>query len=797
MNRLIRLIWSICLISLVVSIPKAFGETFADSRFSVTNAVTGINLPNSNAIGFTFAPDGRMFIWLKGGHVRIFKNGQLLATPFIDISDHVNRFLDRGLIGLALDPNFSTNGYVYLAYVYEDQGAPTSDAARTQRVTRVQADPANPDKALAGSETVILGKVTDPNCDLTTDCMPNNHDTHTLDHLLFGPDGKLYVSVGDGADYGGIDPNRLRAQNLDALNGKILRINTDGTGPADNPFYDGNPNSNRSKIYNYGLRNPYRFTFDSRNGSLYVGDVGSRFFEEINRGRGANFGWPCYEGPGPDQNPDHVGFDVCKNLKPADVTFPVFSYAREVKDSNGNVILNGAAIMLGPVYDGDVYPSEFKGSIFFGDFVRRWIHRIAIDANGNLGPEQELISGTAPDNTDGPIFVKQGPDGKIYYVMIGSGQIRRIDFQDSGNKPPVAQAAATPTTGLSPLDVTFSSNGSSDPEGGALTYLWDFGDGAQSTEANPTHRYQVSTATKFTAKLTVKDPQNATASATVGITVGSTPPVATITAPAGNISAHVGDTIQYSGSATDAEDGALPGPSLQWLIIIQHNDHFHTMSDNTGSGGSFVVQDHGAIGDTYSYIVRLIATDSSGLKDTKEVRVSIATATPTLTLAAANGGSTSATVTAGQTATYAMQVSGSPGFTGDVAFTCLQNPPGDTCTVTPNPVHIDNGGSQAFTVSVRTAAISSTAGLFTRSTTLTALASAVSVGIFGLCLIGKSGRSRRGILGALAICVILLGLAACGGGTNTPNPQPRQSVVTVTASSGAVTKSMDLQLTVQ
>ncbi|MGE0407027.1 MAG: sorbosone dehydrogenase family protein, partial [Candidatus Korobacteraceae bacterium] len=239
----------LALLTVLSLVSVAFADpSFKDSRFVTEQVISGLTAP----VGFAFAPDGRMFVWEKAGRVRIVKDGKLLATPFLDIRDHVNRNTDRGLMGLALDPDFANNGYVYLAYVYENQGAPTSDQPRTQRITRVKVDPANPDRALP-QETTILGKVTDPNCDASSDCSPNNRNVHTINRLKFGPDGKLYVGIGDGAHYGSVDGGpdlrRLRSQDLNSLNGKILRLNPDGTGPSDNPFYNGDANANRSKVY--------------------------------------------------------------------------------------------------------------------------------------------------------------------------------------------------------------------------------------------------------------------------------------------------------------------------------------------------------------------------------------------------------------------------------------------------------------------------------------------------------------------------------------------------------------------
>ncbi|MFN0124952.1 MAG: PQQ-dependent sugar dehydrogenase, partial [Blastocatellia bacterium] len=273
---------------------QGFAQTFTAPGF-VSEVVT--TLPAYQPVGLTWALDGRMFIWQESGIVRIYKNGALLPTPFLNISARVNTVNDRGLLGLALDPNFATNGYVYLLYTYEPNGNPNDTAPKTSRLTRVTANPTNPDVALANSEIVILGSIGVAPCSqypAGSDCIGSDSVEHTADTLRFGPDGKLYVSLGDGASSQITDPLALRAQDLNAYNGKLLRINSDGTAPPDNPFYNGSPTSIRSRVYSYGLRNPYRFGIHPTTGEVMIGDVGWLTYEELNRGRGANFGWPCY-----------------------------------------------------------------------------------------------------------------------------------------------------------------------------------------------------------------------------------------------------------------------------------------------------------------------------------------------------------------------------------------------------------------------------------------------------------------------------------------------------------------------
>ena len=183
-------------------------------------------------------------------------------------------------------------------------------------------------------------------------------------------------------------------------------------------------------------------------------------------------------------------------------------------------------------------------------------------------------------------------------------------------------ATATPSSGYSPLSVNFSSAGSSDPNASPLTYLWDFRDGQTSTAANPIHAYASTTVQTFAATLTVTNNTSQPASATVKVTVGSLPPTATIPAPLNGTNVIAEQFITYQGSAIDPEDGAIPSTGLSWIILLHHNDHTHTQLFTIGPTGSVTIQNHGIIG-TYSYEIRLTATDSSGLTHTTSVNLPV------------------------------------------------------------------------------------------------------------------------------------------------------------------------------
>ena len=555
-------------------------------------------------VGLAFAPDGRMFVWQKDGVVRVIKNGVLLPAPFIDLSAKVNTSDDRGFWGLAFDPNFSSNGFVYMSYTFEEGGNPNDKGPKTARLTRVTANPANPDVALAGSETVILGSVGSPPCSshpAGSDCLAADSGSHTLGNLVFLPDGTLLVGNGDGADTAFADPLSLRAQDLNSTNGKVLRINRDGTAPADNPFYDGT-NSARSKVWLYGVRNPFRFAVQPGTGDIWFGDVGWNTWEEVNHGvRGANYGWPCFEGTG--RTPGYQSFATCANLPTSAVTPPYHSYSH----ASG-----ASAVIGGPFYTGTLYPEQYRGNYFFADYTGNFIRRVVFDE-----AQSPVSVETFATDVPSPVSLEQGPDGMIYYLSFTTGQIRRI--RPNG---PSAAASATPTSGYSPLQVSFSSAGSTDPGGGALTYRWDFGDGTTSTQANPTHTYTATGVQTFLAELRVTDVSGASSTATVTITVGSTPPTPTIAQPADGTPVEPGQTVTFEGSASDPDDGPLPSSALSWTVLLHHNSHVHTFVEGSGASGSFVVENHGAIG-MYSYEIILAATDSSGLTATRSINLPV------------------------------------------------------------------------------------------------------------------------------------------------------------------------------
>ncbi|MBL0920895.1 MAG: PQQ-dependent sugar dehydrogenase, partial [Phycisphaerales bacterium] len=317
--------------------------TLAASASTVALPPNFVSVPVASnwnqAVGATFAPDGRMFVWEKGGRVWLVENGVKSAQPLIDISEEVGDWRDFGLLGFAIDPDFYNNGYIYLLYVVDYHhlaffGTPSYNPATNTyfrdtigRLTRYQANAADGFRTVNyNTRTILVGE------SITTG-FPICHQSHGIGGLVFGEDGSLLASCGDGASYETVDSGgningssntalaegiirpkenvgAFRSQLVDSLSGKIIRINpATGDGYPSNPFYDpAAPRSAKSRVWSLGLRNPSRFALrpgtgspnpsDGMPGALYIGDVGWNAWEELNiaTGPGQNFGWPIYEG---------------------------------------------------------------------------------------------------------------------------------------------------------------------------------------------------------------------------------------------------------------------------------------------------------------------------------------------------------------------------------------------------------------------------------------------------------------------------------------------------------------------
>jgi glucose/arabinose dehydrogenase len=344
--------------ALLLSLHAVASGAALPTGFTETSVATG--LQNATAIGI--APDGRIFVCEQAGALRVVKNGALLPAPFGTLT--VNSIGERGLLGVAFDPDFLNNRFVY---VYYTATAPTIH----NRISRLTA---NGDVAVPHSEVVLL--------DLPT----VNASNHNGGAIHFGRDGKLYAAVGENA----VTAN---SQTLSNPLGKMLRINSDGTIPSDNPFFGSTTGNNRA-IWALGLRNPFTFGVHQTSGRIFINDVGQNTFEEINDGiAGANYGWPTTEGP--TSNPSFVS--------------PLHFYGRD----------SGCAIAGGAFYAPEIrqFPSQYVESYFFADLCFGWIRRLP----GAAPPETGFATGISQ-----PVDLRVAHDGSLYYLARGTGTLVRV-----------------------------------------------------------------------------------------------------------------------------------------------------------------------------------------------------------------------------------------------------------------------------------------------------------------------------------------------------------------------------------
>jgi glucose/arabinose dehydrogenase len=625
--------------------------------------IAGLDTPTA----VRFSSDGRIFVAEKSGIIKVFDSlSDPSVTIFADLRTSVHNYWDRGLLGLEIDPGFPVNPYVYVLYARDaaiggtaprwgtagatsdgcpdPPGGTTNGCAISGRLSRLQAA----GNVMTGSERVLL------------DGWFQQFPSHSVGSLAFGRDGALYVSGGDGAswqfaDYGqagnpagdppvaaggvqtapGAQGGALRAQDLRTngdpagFNGTVLRINP-ATGAAlpDNPLV-AHADANARRIIAYGLRNPFRMTARPGTDEIWIGDVGWRTWEEINRvvdptAGALNFGWPCYEGSGRQSAYDAANLTVCEDLyaEPGGMTPPFFSYREGTAVVAGEACAVGNSSLSGVAfYEGGAYPAEYKGALFFADYSRQCIWVMFPGANGVPDPARRATFLTGAF----PVDLQTGPGGDLFYVDIVGGTIRRVSYHGGANKPPVAVAAAVPASGPVPLSVAFDATPSTDPEGTALRYEWDLdGNGtfAESTSSRPTRIYAA--AGLYTVRVRVTDAGGASSVATVRVTAGNSAPRAIIDTPAATLTWRVGQSVAFTGHAIDPEQGTLAPAALTWTWVMQHcaaasSCHEHTIQQFAGTDrGTFVAPDH----EYPSHLeLRLVARDAGGLIHTASVRL--------------------------------------------------------------------------------------------------------------------------------------------------------------------------------
>jgi len=469
-------------------------------------------VPRPTALAFT--PDGALLVATQPALLRVVSGGTLLATPALDLSAVACTNAERGLLGVAVDPAFADNGFIYVYYTFNKFGSCPQNAALTpvNRVSRFVLGPENTvDRT---TETVLV------------DNIPSPGGIHNAGDLQFGRDGNLYVSVGDGGcDYlgdsgcGGAN-NASRDENV--LLGKVLRITPTGGIPADNPFQGlgtgrcnltgGTAAARCQETFAWGLRNPFRIAFDANETGerLFINDVGLNQWEEIDAGiAGADYGWNVREG--------HClnGSTTNCPAPPAGMTDPIYDYSHA---GGCRSITGGAFVPAG------VWPVAYDGAYLFADYVCGRI--FALTPTGAGFTATIFADGLGPGSAVHLAFGPHGSTRALYYTNYRSGgAVQRIAYS-AANRAPRARLTATPSTVPIGDPVTLDGATSSDPDpGDTLTYVWDFGDRSPTVKTkDPSISYTYAAARRFIASLTVYDSHAHRSSNTARVAIDVTPP---------------------------------------------------------------------------------------------------------------------------------------------------------------------------------------------------------------------------------------------------------------------------------
>lgn len=543
----------------------AFAQVNLPTGFSQVLVAGGITAPTTMAQ----APDGRFFIAQQNGLLRVVKNGVLLPRPFVSLN--VNTDGERGLLGVAFDPSFSVNQYVYLCYT-----VPSGAYNLVSRFT------ASGDTLVPGSETVIL----------QLDTLIANY--HGGGHLDFGPDGKLYIATGENG-------RSTQSQVLDSYLGKILRVNPDGSTPPGNPFPGP---GKRQKVWALGLRNPFTFSFQPGTGRMFINDVGEITWEEINDGTspGLNFGWPTEEGVSTDTSFDN----------------PFYAYP------HGTSIGQGCAITGGAFFNPDTtnYPSQYLNKYFYIDYCGNWIDYIDL----NNPPTWTNFASNIANYVVGLLT---GHDGNLYYLSRNDEALYKITYSASA-APLIVNQPVDQTISLG-FPVTFSVTATGLQP---LTYQWRKGTTNIPGTNSPTYSIpNVAFSDSGNYNVVVTNSAGSTTSTNAHLTVtANQPPQVNITSPSNGTLYRAGETISFSGGATDPEDGTIGDSSLEWLVVFHHNTHVHPgpVAGSGISSGTFTIPDVGEKSTNVWYRLYLIAHDNDGAVDSDYVDLFPRTSTITI-----------------------------------------------------------------------------------------------------------------------------------------------------------------------
>ncbi|MGW5265730.1 lectin [Microbispora sp. NPDC004025] len=653
-------------VPMALNVPAANALTIPASDYQQIALATGGG-ELGEAMSLAVLPNRSVLHTARDGTLRITDvNGTTKVAAKLNVYTHD----EEGLQGVAVDPNFATNRYVWLYYsprLSTPNGDAPSSGSQSQfdqwkgHLNLSRFTLKSDDTLDLSSEKVVLE-------------VPNDRGMccHVGGDIDFDAAGNLYLTTGDdsnpfeSAGYSPLDERTDRnpqydvqrtAANTNDLRGKLLRIKPQPDGsytiPSGNLFAPGTAKT-RPEIYAMGLRNPFRMSVDKATGVVYLGDYGPDAGStnsnrgpqgqvEFNRITSAgNYGWPYCTGSnstnetynewnfatnstgpkyncsgGPTNNSfRNTGLTTLPAARPA--------WIRYGGDAGSPPEFGGGSEspMGGPVYRYDPnlnsavkFPQTLDGRFFAGEYGRKWIKAIEVRSDGGYGEISAFPwSGTQV------MDMAFGPDGALYVLDYGTGSnnqaLYRVEYIGKANRNPIAKASADKTSGAAPLTVNFSSAGSSDPEGGTLSYSWNFGDGTTSTSANPAKTY--TTNGTYTATLTVRDPQGLTGTASVTVNVGNTAPSVAFTSPVEGQLFSFGDTVPFQVNVSDPEDGTIDCSAVTVTYFLGHDSHAHQITSKSGCSGSIAVPvdgEHDSAANIYG-VLQASYTDKGGLTTT-------------------------------------------------------------------------------------------------------------------------------------------------------------------------------------
>jgi glucose/arabinose dehydrogenase len=537
-----------CFLALLV--PAAASAAVLPAGFQERVILSGLVEPTSIAFG----RNGDIWVSGRRGTVWLLRGGRLFTALTVPVSHEG----ERGAGNVAVDPDFATNGFIWLYYTT----APPNPHNRLSRFRNVGTILVEERPMLEGPTLV--------------------NTIHNGGCIRFAPDGSLFLTMGDDMQ------GSITAQNRNELRGKVLHMDRDGQPAADNPFRDGNGGDPR--VWAWGFRNPWRCSIQPGSGNVFVGDVGGDKWEEIDIAvKGGNYGWAEVEGPEP------AGM--------SQYTYPIYAYPHDPPPAKGNAIILGEHVGPGQFAPG------YAGNLFYGDSSNGRLFRVVLDEANKVRSVTQWANGLG-----NPVDVRIGPDGNLYYASHSGGEVRQISFVGGGSRQPEPVALVDPTDGPAPLRVRFDATQSTDPDGDPLAFTWSFGDGTP-TAAAPLLEHVYARGT-YSASLRADDGRGGVATTPpIRIVSGnSRPRVSMLVAPKpiGRDPNVVGRAFDFSGEATDPEEGTLDCSHFTWTVILHHLEHTHPfVGPLQGTcNGSFVTTNHGEDPKVIHFEVRLEVEDT-------------------------------------------------------------------------------------------------------------------------------------------------------------------------------------------